>query len=464
MPPNVLLPDTQPPTATPPAGPRKSIFSGLILILLGVLFLLFHFYPELQLGWFIWRFWPVVLVVWGFAKLIDHLFARHTGERTTVLSGGEAALLILLIFCLAGLGFADWVRRRPNFDFNFHPFSDNYSQSEALPAKKIPAGAHVRVTTRRGNISVHATDGNEVHVTLNKKASAASESAADERMAEVKTSIEQTSGGFEIRPANQESWEGIVAADLDVELPKTANVTASSDHGDVTVAGISGIIEASSKNGDIEIHDAGSDVSATLEKGDLRISDVAGNLRVNGRGSEIEVSDVKGDATFDGEFFGPIRVRNVANTTRYVSQRSDLTLVHMTGRLELGSEELQVSDVAGSAKLATHNKDVEVENIAGPLEISDSHGDIKVRCARPPTSDINVTNDSGQVDLTLPAHSSFEISAESRSGEVDSEFEDPSLQLANDDNMGKLSGKYGARGPKIAIVTSYGTISIHKGS
>jgi hypothetical protein len=448
--------------APPPRGPqRRSIFSGLLLILLGIVFLLFRFYPNIGLGRIIWHFWPVVIIVWGIAKLVDHLAARRTGERTSVLTGGEAALLIVVIFCLAGLGLADSVRKRSDFEFNFHPFQQRYSESEALPAKKIPPGTHISIETRRGNISVHTTDGDELRVTVNKSASDSNESAADERMARAKTIIEQTAHGFSVHPTYEQGWEGPIEADLDVELPKQANVTAETDRGDVTVAGIGGTVDASTHSGDMEIHDIGSDVTATLQKGNLQISNIAGNLRVNGRGSEIDVSDVAGDASFDGEFFGPVRVRNIANTTRYLSQRSDLTLVHLTGRMELASG-LQISDVGGTAKLATHNKDIEIENVAGPLDIADSHGDIRVRYSHPPSADINIADDSGQIDLTLPAKSSFEISAVSRSGQVDSEFQDPSLQLVNDENTGKLTGKFASHGPKISIVTSYGTISLHK--
>lgn len=455
---------TQLPSPVPPRRYRRSVFSGLLLILLGVIFLVFHFDPALRLGTLIWRFWPVVIIVWGVAKLIDHLAARQTGERTTVLSGSEAAILILVIFCLAGLGFADWLRRQTNFDFNFHPFEEKYSQSEALPAEKVAAGAHITIESRRGDISVHVTGGNEVRVTVNKSASDSSESAADERMAAVKATIEKTADGFSIHPTNQENWQGMIEANLDVEVPKSANVTAHTDHGDVNVADVAGTLEAATKRGNIEIHNAGSDVTATLTHGDLRVSDVAGNLRVNGRGGEVDVSDVAGDANFDGEFFGPVRVRNVAKTTRYVSMRSDLTLVHLTGRLELGSDGLEVSDVGGMAKLVTHNKDMEIENVAGALDLADSHGDIRIRYSRPPTGDVNVSNDSGEVDLTLPSESNFEISAVSRSGDVSSEFEGPGLQLANEENVGKLNGTIGSRGPKITIVTSYGTISVKKTS
>jgi hypothetical protein len=442
---------------------RRSIFPGLLLILLGVVFLLFRFDPQLRLGQLIWRFWPVIIIVWGLAKLIDHLFARQTGERTTVLTGGEAAVLIVVIFSLAGLGFADWLRKRHDFEFNFHPWSERYSQTDELPARKIPADAHITVSTVRGNISVHTGGGDELRVTMNKSASDANESAADRRMAEVKTVIEQTGNGFTVHPEHQNDWEGEVEADLDVEVPKTASVSVSSEHGDISVAGLAGAIEAGTQHGDIEVHDAGSDVTAALASGNLRISDVAGSVRVSGHGSEIDVADVKGDANFTGEFFGPVRVRNVAKTTRYASQRSDLTLTQMTGRLELGPDGVQVSDVQGPARLSTHNKDIEAENVAGPLEINASHGDITIRYSHAPQNSIDVTDDSGEVSLTLPANSSFQISAISQSGQVESDFEDPGLQLVNSESTGKLTGKFGTHGPKITIVTTYGTISLHKG-
>ncbi len=430
-----------------------------------MIFLLYRFEPQLDVGRLIWRFWPVLFILWGVAKLVDHLAARRTGERTTVLSGGEAALLILVFFALAGLGLVDHIRKRhPDLDFKINPFSQKYSQTDALPAKKVAAGAHITIQTERGNISVHAGDGDELRVTANKSASDENESEADRRMAEVKAVIEQTSDGYRVHPANQEDSSGDVGVDLDIEVPKKASLTASTSRGDITLAGIAGAIEADTHNGDVEIHDAGSDVAVTLEKGNLRVTGVAGNFRLSGRGNEIDVSDVAGDATFDGEFFGPIRVRNVVKTTHYTSQRSDLTLVHMTGRMELDSGDLQVSDVAGSAKLTTHNKDVDVENVAGQLDVSDSHGDIKIHYAQPPADEINVTNDSGEVELTMPEKSSFEISAFSRGGEITTDFEGPTLQQTNDDNVGKLNGKFGSHGPKITIVTSYGTISLHKSS
>lgn len=451
----VILPPPRPPQ-------RRSIFAGLLLIVLGVLFLLFRFDPELHLGTLIWRYWPVIIIVWGVAKLVDHLMARGTGERASILTGGEAALLVVVLFCSAGLGLVDHLRHRHDFNFNFHPFSDRYTESDALPGRTIPANAHVMIQTDRGNITVHVGGSDELRVTVNKSASDPNRSAAEDRMADVHAVIEQTDDGFSVHPVNQRDWEGSVDADLDVQLPKTALVTASTGRGDVSASGLASALQASASNGDIDIHDAAANVSATISSGNVRISDVQGNVSVNGHGSDVDVSDVSGNATLSGEFYGAVRVRNVGQTTHFTSSRSNIMVTHLTGRLELDSGDLQLSNVAGAVKLATQNSDIDAEDIAGPLEIVDSHGDIAIRYSSPPASPIDVSDQSGEVKLTMPGESNFQISAVSQSGEVDSEFESPSLRLVNDENVGRLTGTVGSGGPKIVIATSYGTISLHK--
>ena len=455
------------PQPQPQPQQRSSIFAGLLLILLGVLFLLHRFDPELGIGHLIGRYWPILLIVWGIAKLVDHLTAeRAGGVRPPALTGGEAALLVLLVASLGGIWIADIVRsKNPDLEFdNIDVFSHRHSDNDELPAQTIPAGSQVTVQTGRGDLTIHAGDGNEIRVVVSKSASAPTESTSRERLKGVRVVIEHSSGGYVVHPVNQSETKGSVSVDLDIEVPKQISLTATSARGDINISGVGGTITASTQNGDVEIHDAGSDVSVQLQKGDTRISDVPGNVRITGKGSQIDISDVAGDALLEGDFYGPIRVRNVTKTTHYATQLTDLTLLHLTGQLQLDSGEIEISDVAGFAKLVTHNKDIQVENVADRLDITDSHGDIEVRYAQPPHEEINIANDSGGVDITLPSKSSFVISATSRSGEVQSDFEDSSLKLANESDTGRLSGTVGSHGPKITIATSYGTISLHKSS
>ena len=453
--------------ALPPQPQRSSIFAGVLLIFLGALVLLHRYIPELGIGHLIARYWPVLLIVWGIAKLVDHLSAQRVGRaRPSMLSGAEAVLLVLLVIVLSWIWVVDYIHmKHPGLEVDgVGLFSHRHSDMEMIPPQSIPAGAQITVQTGHGDLTIHASDVNEIRVEVNKSGSASSESSARERMKSVRVVIEHSGGGYLVHPVNQDQASGNVSVDLDVELPKNVSLTASSARGDINISGIGGAISATTQNGDIEIHDAGSNVNVQLQKGDVRIADVTGSVRITGKGSQVDVSDVAGDALMEGDFFGPIRVRNVKKTTHYASQRSDITLSHLTGQLELDSGDVEISDVAGSARITTHNQDMDIENVAGKLDVSNAHGDIKVRYADPPHEDINVVNDSGEIDLTLPSSSSFQIAASSRSGEVQSDFEDSSLKLANESDNGRLNGAVGSRGPRITLTTSYGTIYLRKSS
>jgi hypothetical protein len=458
---------------------RSSILGGVLLILLGVLFLFARWNPDLHIWHVFWHYWPILIILWGIAKLVDHLNAHSAGrERAPLVTGSEAALMVLVILVIAGMGLYSRIRERnPDLDINLNMFHEKASQNVDVPVKTIPAGSHITLTTTHGNITCHAGEGNQIRGTANVTASEANESAAQDRLKNVNVVIEQGVDGYTVHPVNQNGDGGNVDVDLDVTVPKSVSISANTDHGNVSISGVAGKVTVNTNHGDVEVHDSGSDVSVDMTKGDVRISSVGGSVRISGRGDEVEVSDITDDATIDGEFFGPVHVRNVAKTTHYASQKADLTLVHMTGRLELDSGEIEVSDVAGFAKLNTRNKDLDVENVGGRLEIADVHGDIKVGYAQPPREEIIVTNESGGVDLTLPEKSNFQISASSRGGEVQSDFEssslsphpDPHSGSDSDDKDGKAApsrfdAKVGTGVPKIQITTTYGTITLHKSS
>ena len=62
------------------ANPKKnnSLIWGIILIAFGVLFLLDQF--DVDVWDAVWRFWPVILIIWGANKL--WLGLKERGERT----------------------------------------------------------------------------------------------------------------------------------------------------------------------------------------------------------------------------------------------------------------------------------------------------------------------------------------------------------------------------------------------
>src|SRR5579883_472684 len=118
-------------------GKRRgsSVFAGLLLVLIGVLFLIAIYDPKIRLGHLIAVYWPALLILWGVAKIFDSLLAQRQGQpRPAAVSGGEAALVVALVIALCGFVIRDWVRERvPQWNFDMPEFGPSYSRSENLP-------------------------------------------------------------------------------------------------------------------------------------------------------------------------------------------------------------------------------------------------------------------------------------------------------------------------------------------
>jgi hypothetical protein len=275
----------------------------------------------------------------------------------------------------------------------------------------------------------------------------------------------QNGDGYEVRPTG--GSDGRISVDMDMVVPKKAQLTVRSEKGDVSVSDMAAPLTLDNINGDLEVRSTAGDVSVDMRHGDAKVSDTKGDVKISGHGDSIEVTHVSGSFTINGEFVGPIRAEKVAKGVRFVSHRTDLTLTQLAGHMEAGSGNLEIVDAPGNLIVRTHDEDITIENAGGKVKIDDRNGNINVRFSSPPKDDIEIYSASAPITLSLPESASFDIVADCHSGDIDSEFEADSLKLTHAESGGDshLEGKYGrGHGPKIILKTSYGSISIHKTS
>lgn len=447
---------------------RRSIFGGILLILIGLIFLAHEFRPDIGIARIFERYWPLLLVIWGLALLFDHLFASRRGApRASAISGGEIALIIILLIVVAGFAGVDWARRNSSdFDFGMDGmFDHSYNWKTDLPAVSAKASGAISILTDHGNITVSPASDSQIHVNVDKIAQASSEDEARQNADNVRVKITPDGDGYRIEPqvgGGRGFESSSVRTDLTVLVPPHSPVNFQTNHGDIRASDLNAPLTLNSKSGDLELYDVQGDIAATMAHGDTRMDTVKGNVRLDGRGGEVDLSNVTGDATIDGDFFGPIRARNIGKTTRFTSSVSNLTLVKLSGEMELDSGDLSVTDSTGSFTLTTANKDVTLEDIKGRIDLTDRRGDINVRFAQTPRDDVRIADEAGNIDITLPARASFTISAISRNGEIQNDFENSALKSSTSGRTTILQGSYGNGGPRITLSTTYGTISIHK--
>ena len=442
----------------------SNIFSGLLLIFIGLLLLL-HNYGGFDLTDALLRWWPLILIVWGAIKIYE----RTAGSRTpqpgaSRITSGEVVLVVGLVALVGIVVGIDHARQRIPDVIGFDP--EAYASSIDVAPKPVPANARISVRDARGDITVRASDEPEIRVSGKVSVKSWTERTAKRMGESVSAEVVQNGDGYEIRPTGVGAGNSRISVDLDISVPKKSLLSIHSDRGDVSVSDIASQVSIDNGNGDIEVRGTGGDVSLDMRHGDAKISDTKGDVKISGHGGSIEVVNASGSFTINGEFVGPVRAEKVSKGVRFVSHRTDLTLTQLSGHMEASSGNLEVVDAPGNLIVRSRDEDINIENPGGKVKIDDRNGNINVRFSSPPKEDIEITNSSAAITLSLPESSSFEISADCHSGDIDSEFESDTLKkTSTDSGDSHLEGKYGhGRGPKITLKTTYGSISIHKTS
>lgn len=446
----------------------SGIFSGLVLITVGVVFLL-HYYRGLELGDLLVRWWPLALIFLGVIKLYERAVANRSGDpHASRITAGEVLLVIGMI-CLLGVVAAVEIAKR-ELPGKFSDIGESFPLDLDVAPKPVPPNARITIRGNRGDITVRTGDTNEIRVAGKKVAHGWNESDAERRAELVSVEIVQNGDGYEVHPAGQS--DSRTALNMDIQVPSKADVTVRNENGAINISDLSAPVSVFNNSGNIEVHNITGDVDIEthsrdmMHRNDVTVSDTKGDVKISGRGGEVSVTSATGSFTLNGDFVGPIRAEKISKGMRFISQRTDLTLTQLTGHMEASSGNLEVVDAPGDLTLRTNRYAVTIENATGKVKVDNRDGDVELRFSSAPKEDIDISNTNASVSLSIPESASFNILADCHSCDIDSEFSADSLKKTSaESGDSHLEGKYGnSRGPKITLKTSYGTLSIHKTS
>jgi hypothetical protein len=438
----------------------SGLFSGLVLISVGSLILL-HNYGHLELHTIITRWWPLLIIFWGAIKLYERTAGRRFGGGGGAITGGEI-LLVLAMLSLLGIVVAVEYGKEKLGDSFEEIRGDNFSFDLDVPPKAIPAKSPVTVRTLRGDITVRGSDETQIRVTAKKNVRTWSETEAGRVAKPVSAEITKNGDSYELHPGGYDESDRRISVDLEASVPKTSALTVKTDKGDVAVSDVAADVNVNDQNGDVEVRTTNGDVSIEMRKGDVKVIDTKGDVKISGKGGEIEVTGSTGSLTVDGDFYGPVRADKALKGVRLVSARTDLTVSSLSGHMDAGSGNLDLIDTPGNVDVRTRDTEINLENPGGKVHIENRNAQTTVRFTSTPKDEVTITNSSAGISLTVPGSSSFEILADCRNCDIESEF--PGLTgTKTESGDSHLAGKYGSgKTSKITLKTSYGNIELRR--
>lgn len=446
-----------------PERPR-SFFGPIVLVGVGI-FLLLATTGRISMhsfGWLFVHYWPVILIVWGIAKLAEYIWAKEKGYPPPRLGAGSIVFLVFFILFgitatrLSGVdwsGFRGMINDSDMNDFDFFGTGYDFTDNFAAP---VADATQIKILGNRASFHITPSEDNQAHFIIHKTMHSDSESSANHMNETTRPKFQQQGTLWVLDMTGGDYDNGRFSVEL--QLPRKPGLSVSTHTGDISLSGRGSSVEASSDHGNVSADDVTGSASLHLKHGNVTVSKITGDVTVDGTISDSNFSDVSGLINLNGTYWGTMEMSHIAKPVHFVSSRTDLEFNRLDGDFSMEPDDLRASGVVGPFRLITRSKAVHLEDVSGDVHIDDRNANIEVSSKGAP-GNIDVANIHGEIDLTLPSSAGFQLDAQSIGGEIQSDF---NVNINNQANTATARGTVGKGGPDVHLKADRGTIQIKK--
>ncbi|MBV8629422.1 MAG: DUF4097 family beta strand repeat protein [Silvibacterium sp.] len=439
---------------------RPSIVGPVVLLGVGIVALLLETGHMSMSGFWMWyeRWWPALLILVGLVSLAEYFWDRNN-PNAGYRSIGGVVFLIILLACIGWSAHGRWWGNFGKFDDNgddFFSMMGEEHDNDVQMDQSIANGGSVTIQNARGDVTVTASEDGQMHVRAHQVVHA-SDKDAPGIFDQVKPKVVTSGTGAVVTVAGRAG----ARVDLTVQIPEKTFATVNTNHGDVTIEGLKNNADVTSQHGDVKLNDITGDVHARMDHGDFSAHDIGGHALIDGRADDVTLTDIKGQVVLDGEFMGDTHLEQVGSTVHFHTTRTDLDIQKLGGDLTMDSSDLTANQLYGPVRIVTRSKNIDLTQVTGDTHIETSNGDVNVVAALP-LGNMQITNHTGGLTLSLPEDTSFVVNASTtEDDELESDFP---LQSSTSGDRRTLQGTVGHGGVRLDLSTSHGNLQLKQGS
>ena len=277
----------------------------------------------------------------------------------------------------------------------------------------VQSGGNFKAATQGGDITIRTADTTEVRILVKQVIRASSEQEADEILAKLTLTLEQT-GNDVLAEAKYEkrtsgSWFGNwppVSVSFDVTVPKNFNLNLNTSGGDITAGSV---------------------------RGNVRARTSGGNLKFDRIDGEIDAHTSGGD----------------------------IVLKEGTARAKLGTSggDIEIDRAGGPTEVSTSGGDLNINSVAQLISATTSGGNVHATITEPLKQDTVLSTSGGDVRVRIVKGAGFELDASTSGGDVRAEGLTITITKGG---VGKsrLAGSVNGGGPRLKLRSSGGDISV----
>lgn len=328
----------------------------------------------------------------------------------------------------------------------------------------LEAGANVVVENPLGNVLITGIEEGPATVIIRKTVWGERQDDLKALAEKMEVDLQGTDTKLDIKVSVPDAFrDGTV--DIELHVPKSALVRASTTYGEVEISGIDGRVEAVTRVAPLRLHDLGGDVRGETVSGELRLERILGAVTVATQSGSISASGIQrglsantasGEVTASSIEGGRVECKSVSGDVKVervgLEAPLDITVESVSGDVTL-------TEAHGNIALKAVSGDVTTSGIrTARLQGQTVSGDVSLKLTEVFSGTMQVNTVSGDVEVALVEGSNLRTSLSTTSGDLRCDFDAHSVVATE-----RLwTGQIGTGAGTLNVQTISGDVRIHR--
>lgn len=346
---------------------KSSLLSGLFWLSFGAV-VFFSLLGLLELLAFVGLYWPVLLIGFGLAKIVDHYrIAGGIRVRTAEVFG----VVFIVVFGLAcgrlakaHLPLIDdltWGDFRISLPEGLEGRRFRFETSQALSLEGV---REVQVENLYGDVVVENSEEGSADLRFVTQVRGERQEQAEELNRDVRVNAVQAEGILSISTNRKELGEkgrGI-GTNMYLHLPSGLPLSVSNGFGQVRVTDRNAALTVANSYGGVRVSNQNGDLTVANRNGPVDARSVTGAVKIVNQRAPITIDGVEG---------------SVDAATEYDSLRAEHVRGNLVARNHFGS--IRLADIQGEVSVAGDGSSVNAEQVTRRLQVKNSHKQVRIR-------------------------------------------------------------------------------------
>ena len=356
--------------------------------------------------------WPSIIIFFGFEIIITKLIINRKKDdiKVTVDSLSIILLFIIIIGIVLSQGISFFRVNMLNIFTNHRIF---YSQTSkySFDYEYDPDGiSKIDLNSSHGNIEIKKISGDKIRVNAEVKFNHNDYDYADEISDKIVV-INKDVDGLYIRKQSEEytyrsrKINGLKVSYI-VEVPKDVDIGIVHDFGNIFIENCAKEVDINSEHTDISLIDIDGKVDIENSHGYVDVEKVRGIVKIYNKHGKIDVREVNNDIIIENSH-ARINAEDIKGNVNITNSHDSINVKNVTGDIDIDNK----------------HSNIKIEGANQGIKILNRHGDIICNVESPIKKFIEIKNDYGSVNLTIPENQEGRFKAYVKYGNINNEFE-----------------------------------------